>query len=163
MKIKTLDPKLLELYKYDPITGVVFRTTRMGNYPAGSACNAVTTNGKYYKTTYKGDQILLHRLAWFLYHKKQPPEVIDHKDGDGLNNRIDNLREATTSTNQMNINATMKSTTGLKGIMPVRGGALFRAEVCVEGKRYQKHSKSIEKLQEWVTMKRQELHGEYAR
>lgn len=162
MKIKELDPKLLELYTYDPNTGVVFRTVQMGNYPSGSACNAVTTNGKYYKTTYKGTQILLHRLAWFLYYGEQPPDVIDHKDGDGLNNRITNLREATTSTNQMNIGATMKSTTGLKGIMPIRGGTLYRAEVCVQGKRYQKHSKSIEMLQGWVTMKRQELHGEYA-
>jgi hypothetical protein len=163
MKIKTLDPQLLKLYKYDPDTGVIFRTTQMGNYPSGSACNAVTTNGKYYKTTYKGTQILLHRLAWYLYYGYQPPDVIDHKDGNGLNNRIDNLREATTSTNQMNISTTVKSTTGIKGIMPVRGGTLFRAEVCVGGKRYQKHSKSIEKLKGWVTMKRQELHGEYAR
>ena len=163
MKIKTLDPKLLELYKYDPNTGVVFRTTRMGNYPAGSACNATTTNGKYYKTAYKGNQVLLHRLAWFLYHKTQPPEVIDHKDGNGLNNRIDNLREATTSTNQMNIDVTSKSTTGIKGIMPVRGGKLYRAEVCVDGKRYQKHSKDINKLVQWVEAKRLELHGQYAR
>lgn len=163
MKIKTLDHKLLGMYRYDPKTGVVFRTIRMGNYPAGSACNALSTNGKYYKTTYKGNQVLLHRLAWFLYYKEQPPDVIDHKDGDGLNNRIDNLREATTSTNQMNIDVTVKSTTGIKGIMPVRGGKLYRAEVCVQGKRYQKHSKSIEELQGWVVAKRQTLHGEYAR
>lgn len=45
----------------------------------------------------------------------------------------------------------------------VRNGTLFRAEVCIHGKRYQKHSKDVSKLQAWVTAKRQELHGEYAR
>ena len=163
MTIKVLDESLLSLYRYDPNTGVIFRNKRMGNHQADSPCNAITSNGKYYKTTYQGTQVLLHRLAWFLHYKEQPPDVIDHIDGDGLNNRINNLRKATTSTNQMNIDATSKSSTGLKGIMPIRNGTLFRAEVCVQGKRYQKHSKDVSKLQAWVTTKRQELHGEYAR
>jgi hypothetical protein len=45
----------------------------------------------------------------------------------------------------------------------VRGGKLYRAEVCIEGKRYQKHSAKPEKLLAWVEEMRNKLHGEYAR
>lgn len=163
MKIKVLPDTLKEMYSYDASTGVVRRTVSMGNYKSGTECKSMSTNKKYYKTTYNGMQLMLHRLVWFLYYGEQPPEVIDHINGNGLDNRISNLRAATTSTNQMNIDVTSKSTTGIKGIMPVRGGKLYRAEVCVDGKRHQKHSKDINKLVQWVEAKRLELHGQYAR
>lgn len=150
-------------FDYDATTGNIYRTVRQGNYAAGTLSGAKDYSGRYLTIRYKGKSYLAHRVAWFMYYKEQPPNYIDHINRNGLDNRIANLRPATASENQRNIEVTSRSTTGLKGIMPVRGGTLFRAEVCVQGKRYQKHSKSIEKLQEWVTMKRQELHGEYAR
>ncbi|ASN73536.1 HNH endonuclease [Acinetobacter phage vB_ApiP_P2] len=39
---------------------------------------------------------------------------------------------------------------------------MFSAEVCLNGKRYQKHSKDIEVLKRWVVVKREELHKEFA-
>lgn len=152
-----------DVFKYDSTSGRITRKVRQGNYKAGTLCVATDYPKRYYTLRYKGHMYLQHRVGWFLHHGTQPPEYIDHINGDGLDNSIANLRAATRSENQCNITVTARSTTGLKGIMPVRDGTLFRAEVCVQGKRYQKHSKSIEKLQEWVTMKRQELHGEYAR
>ena len=46
---------------------------------------------------------LAHRLI-FLYHNGYLPEFIDHKDRNPLDNRIDNLRPATTSQNNANSN-----------------------------------------------------------
>ena len=43
----------------------------------------------------------LHRLVW-LWHGKQLPEQLDHIDRNPLNNKIENLREATASQNQWN-------------------------------------------------------------
>lgn len=63
----------------------------------------------------------------------------------------------------MNITATSRSTTGIKGVFPVRGGKLYRAEVCVDGKRIQKHSKDKAKLIEWVEATREAQHKDYAR
>lgn len=149
-------------FKYDYKTGSISRLVRMGNYPPSTLCTSLTNNG-YIKVTYNGVVMLGHRLAWFLYYKEQPPTQIDHINGDKTDNRIHNLRPTSTSQNQMNISVHTRSKTGIKGIMPVRGGALYRAEVCVGGKRYQKHSKDITVLEAWVLSKREELHAEYAR
>lgn len=160
--MKTIPIGLKDLYSYDPNTGELTRLVRCGNYPAGSVASSPSTNGRYLKLGYGKLEYLQHRVAWFLHYGTQPPDVLDHINGDGFDNRIVNLRGATTSTNQMNIKATNKSTTGIKGIFPVRGGSLYRAEVCVDGKRYQKHAADPAKLEAWVVQKRNELHGTYA-
>lgn len=155
--------ELFGAFVYDPSTGVVTRKIRMGNYQKGTVCNSLTTNKHYYKVCYKGVQYLLHRLAWYLHYGTEPPEQVDHINLDPFDNSAANLRVANMSTNQMNIAVHTRSQTGIKGIMPVRGGSLYRAEVCVDGKRYQKHSKDVEVLRSWVESKRSELHGNYAR
>ncbi|WKV23635.1 HNH endonuclease [Acinetobacter phage vB_Ab-P-7] len=153
--------ELREVFKYDALTGQITRKVRAGNYAANTVCNSLSNQG-YIKVTYKGKQMLAHRLAWFLHYNEQPPQQIDHINLDKTDNRLSNLRATTTSQNQMNIKVHERSTTGIKGIMPVRGGKLFRAEVCLNGKRYQKHSKDIEVLKRWVVTKREELHKEFA-
>ena len=162
MKIKEIPKSVATLFEYHPITGEVTRKVRAGNYAAGSVLRARTSDGRYYTTKVQGVTYLLHRIVYYLHTGEQPPEVLDHVDGNGRNNAWSNLRHATTSQNQQNINATSKSTTGLKGVFPIRGGALYRAEVCIDSKRYQKHSVDPKKLEVWVTAKRKELHGEFA-
>ena len=148
-------------FKYDPETGVITRAVRLGNYAAGTACTGKFANG-YVKVGCNGVQMLGHRLAWFLYYMEQPPEFIDHIDLDKANNRITNLRAATNSQNQMNIKVHKRSKTGIKGIMPVRGGKSYRAEVCVDGVRYQKQSKYIAELENWLLNIKPKLHGTFA-
>lgn len=142
-------------YSYDPSTGCM-RNSR------GRVCVSKVTNGNYLKLSFGGVEYLQHRVAWFLYHGEQPPEQVDHHDGCGLNNAASNLRPANNSTNQMNIGATAKSNTGLKGIFPIRGGKLHRAEVCINGKRHQKCAADPAKLVAWVAEMRRQLHGDYA-
>lgn len=156
-----LSEDLRKVYTYNAETGAILRKVRTGNHAAGTECISKCTNG-YLKVTYKGTQILQHRLAWFLYYNEQPPACIDHINRNKTDNAIRNLRPATTSQNQMNIGVHTRSQTGVKGIMPIRNGALYRAEVCVAGVRHQKHSKSITKLQTWLESKRNLLHAEYA-
>jgi HNH endonuclease len=47
--------------------------------------------------------ILKHRLIWALTFGRWPETGLDHIDGDGGNNRIDNLRPATQRQNMQNI------------------------------------------------------------
>lgn len=152
---KIIPEDIVGAYTYHAATGGIYNQS-------GRLCVAKVTRGDYLKVSFAGKEYVQHRVAWFLYHGEQPPEQIDHHNGNGLDNSISNLRPADNSTNQMNIGVTSKSTTGIKGIFPIRGGKLYRAEVCIDGKRYQKCSADPAKLEQWVIDKRAELHGQYA-
>lgn len=66
----------------------------------------ITINGYHYRE---------HRLA-FLYMTGSIPKLIDHKNTNRVDNRWDNLREATKVTNAANQNAHVDSQSGLKGV-----------------------------------------------
>lgn len=57
-----------------------------------------------------------HRIAWALHHGEWPGEFIDHIDGDGTNNRINNLRLATRSVNARNQHLHSSNTSGVCGV-----------------------------------------------
>lgn len=56
-----------------------------------------------------------YRLIW-LYHHGYMPEMIDHIDCDESNDRIENLRECTTSQNKQNQRKNKSNTSGIKGV-----------------------------------------------
>ena len=57
-------------------------------------------------------------LAWYFYYGKLPEEnfVIDHIDGDGMNNKISNLRKCTKKQNSYNRKLNKNNKTGFKGV-----------------------------------------------
>jgi hypothetical protein len=63
-----------------------------------------------------GEQYLAHRLAWFYTYGAWPDNKVDHKDGDGLNNRISNLRDATDKVNSENRRKRTKRTSQYLGV-----------------------------------------------
>ena len=62
----------------------------------------------------------VHGVVWYLHKGTYPDyskdQVIDHIDGDTKNNRIENLRLATTSQNQQNTKIRVDNTSGVKGV-----------------------------------------------
>jgi hypothetical protein len=88
---------------------------------------------RYLKTSYlqimiNGRNYTAHRLAWFYVQERWPTHMIDHINGDGWDNRIANLREATGSQNQMNrraLNGNNKS--GVRGISITKQGTYHAA------------------------------------
>jgi hypothetical protein len=58
---------------------------------------------------------LLHRLI-YLYHNKTLPTFIDHIDGNPLNNKIENLREATKEQNGWNRVKSSNNVSGTKNV-----------------------------------------------
>lgn len=56
-----------------------------------------------------------HRLAWLFINGQWPVDEIDHIDGNPMNNKIANLRQATRAQNLANIRKTW-SASGLRGV-----------------------------------------------
>lgn len=104
MKMKPIDVNYIRTrLKYIPETGdFVWLVSSRGHRKAGDRAGSINGQG-YWRI--KVDQITYmgHRLAWALYHGKSPDLEIDHIDGNPLNNRISNLREASRWENCSNV------------------------------------------------------------
>lgn len=57
-------------------------------------------------------------------------EIIDHADGDKLNNTKDNLRFATVAENTRNSRPSIRNTTGYKGVSKGKGGKYYASISC---------------------------------
>jgi uncharacterized membrane protein YqaE (UPF0057 family) len=95
---------LRELLDYDPETGAfTWRNAagRWGRYPAGSVAGGIESNG-YVQIRVDGKRYAAHRLAWLHVIGAWPADQIDHVNGNRLDNRLCNLREATQRMNAQN-------------------------------------------------------------
>jgi hypothetical protein len=95
-----------------------------------------------------------------------PGQVVDHINGDTLDNRKSNLRFCSHSQNSFNSKTHSHSTSGLKGVMQENCGngyRRWRATVMAQGVKHRKYFASADLANEWAIRKREELHGEFAR
>lgn len=147
-KILPTPEELRQLLRYEPETGKLYWKERPASmfktkqshgtwntrFAGKEAFTAVGTHGyRVGSVNYK--TILAHRVVWAIHYGSWPSEFIDHVDNDGLDNRIDNLREATASENGMNRGRQENSTSGYKGVHWHSGNKAFHAQICVAGKR----------------------------
>lgn len=84
--------------------------------------------GCIFKGSYKA-----HRVAWAL-HYGYWPNVIDHIDGNRLNNAISNLRETNSSGNGKNSSIGSKNTSGHLGVSWITREQKWNAKIKVDGK-----------------------------
>ena len=90
-------------------------------------------SGGYYRITVLGRRLYAHRVIVFMVTGEVPEEV-DHRDGDHLNLKWDNLRPATGKINRQNIQgATKRSSTGLLGAYARKDGR-FESTIRVDGR-----------------------------
>jgi hypothetical protein len=75
----------------------------------------------YLSTSIGTRYYLIHRVVFMLHHGYLP-KYIDHIDGDKLNNRIENLREATHSENMRNRSSFSKGVTKARNVYLQRNG-----------------------------------------
>lgn len=75
-----------------------------------------------------------HRIIWKMHYGTEPPEIMDHADGNGLNNKIDNLREASIFQNGWNAQRSSRNKSGFKGVSFNAEKKKWRAAIHVNGK-----------------------------
>lgn len=114
--VKIPEQKFLrECLRYDRSTGKLFWRKRPAHHfvhvreyrrwntrYAGLEAFVHVTKWGHRRGRLDGVSYLAHRIIWKLVTGKEPPDVIDHRDRDGQNNRWRNLRKATTPQNCIN-------------------------------------------------------------
>ena len=89
-------------YDYDSATGGIRNKRRIKPMKQSSSyCRryqkySISVNGKYVN-------VHAHLAVWLVCKGRWPEGAIDHIDGDGANNRIENLRECSYSENNCNM------------------------------------------------------------
>lgn len=122
--------ELMEVVNYDEVTGVfiwkerplhLFKTPKSGKMWngkfAGKQAGCISHRRSYVTRVIriKNKDYYAHRLAWIYMTGEQPPEQIDHKDRNSLNNAWDNLRDGTYINNK-NLSMNKSNTSGVTGV-----------------------------------------------
>lgn len=82
-----------------------------------------------------GKPFMAHRIIWEMQNGNIPKGLlIDHRDTNPFNNKLENLRLATPSQNSMNSKVSLRSSTGLKGVFKQPGTKNFSSYISVNGK-----------------------------
>ena len=76
-----------------------------------------------------------HRLAWF-YTYGYCPNIIDHINGDGTDNRLINLRDVSVSDNCRNAKLSKSNTSGTTGVHYCKAKRLWLAQIGHNGKQF---------------------------
>lgn len=103
-----------------------YRRQVSSNCPAGSEAG-YCRGEKRWIIRIKGRNWLRYRVVWMHVHGEYPPEYIDHIDRNPLNDRVENLRAATLSQNNMNTSIRSNNCSGYKGVCQPFGTSLWQA------------------------------------
>lgn len=87
----------------------------------------------------------------------------DHINGDGLDNRRENLREVTDGQNTRNTRRRLDNTSSFKGVCWNKQQGMWQARIAVDGVRYRLgYYTTAEEAARAYDAAARELHGEYA-
>ena len=138
--------------RYEPETGLLFwkerppvageTTKQAGHRDRWNMRHAKKEAGAEFvrgRTSYK--QIKLnrkayyaHRLVWLLDYGEWPENQIDHINGNGLDNRVENLRDVTNQENGKNRRIDLRSKFGATGVYFRKQKNKWEASIRVDGK-----------------------------
>lgn len=114
---------LSELLAYDPTSGsgLRWKVTASNRAPAGSEAGCILKAGRtsaYYVVRVNKKLMLAHRVIWELVHGEPVPDDmdIDHIDGDGLNNSVENMRVVPRVMNLRNQQMSRLNKSGVPGV-----------------------------------------------
>jgi hypothetical protein len=142
-----------QCFSFDDKTGdLIWKIRPLDHFASLRACNRFNTlfagtiaghkwthagiRTAYVLVGINGRQYRAHRVAWAITHGKWPADQIDHIDGNGLNNSINNLREVSASDNNKNQPRRVDNKSGITGVVyDARRESPWIASVRVDGKK----------------------------
>lgn len=139
-----------------------WRSKRVGIRSDGIAG---TPSKGYWQVEIDGVLYRAHAIAWALMTGEWPPDdkYIDHKDGDGTNNRWENLRLATHAENLWNSRRSKNNKSGTKGVYWDPRKQKWKTQICRMRVRYDLgHYDTVEEAGRAYERAARELFGEYA-
>ncbi len=101
---------------YEPTTGAFTRVASISNRVRIGEIAGSRAEGEYKKIRINGKRYFAHRLAWLYIYGSFPEGVVDHINGVGSDNRIENLRVASAKQNAWNQCKKSNNTTGFKNV-----------------------------------------------
>lgn len=138
--------------------GLPYAKQRQAGRTAGTM-----SKGGYLRTSIERKMYANNRIAWKMYYGFDPVGVVDHEDGDKLNNRISNLRDASQRQNTYNQVRRVDNTTGYKGVVFCKIMKKFTINLRVDGvKLRRRYFETPEAANDYVVGARARLHGEFA-
>lgn len=144
------------------IDGRLYWKKDIGRVCSGQVAGSIGSKG-YLQVGFFNKRVLVHRII-FMIHNGFLPEIVDHIDGNKLNNSIDNLRAANENQNKHNSVLSSNNTSGVKGVHWHKRCNKWIAKIKING--VSKHIGCFSDLQEAkqsVEKARIALHGEFAR
>jgi hypothetical protein len=183
-KIKPLPSleELLALLDYDPVAGSLIWKLRLATSKANKGFNASHAgkpagsctigrkhgDNKYLVVGIRNErgyhQYQAHRIIWKMMTGDEPSELIDHIDRDPFNLKWENFREATNGTNIQNSKLRRDNISGVKGVSWDAQHKKWRVTISVNKQHFRLgRFSTVEEAKSIIELKRQELHGEFAR
>ncbi len=103
-----------------------------GRAAHGAALGWKSGNG-YVRTRVDNYETAVHRLIWLYHYGELPDKDVDHINGVRDDNRIENLRLASRSQNNMNYSKPVNNTSGIRGVYQDKVSGLWYWQVKYEG------------------------------
>lgn len=124
---------LKEHLSYDCETGIFTRVNNKGRFKAGSILGTKHSTG-YFVIRINNKLYKSHRLAWLYAYGEFPDLVIDHINGNGFDNRLQNLRVVTQKQNCENQKLHKNNTSGHPGVDWSKVSNKWRAKITLNYK-----------------------------
>lgn len=125
---------VFSLIQYDWINGTFHWKVNKRPMKAGSPAGFVESKGKYIKICINRKHYPAQNIAWLLVTGVYPDGIVDHKDGNGFNNRFNNLRLATSVQNAQNRKTHSRNKSGYRGVFWHKAYEKWAVRIGVNGK-----------------------------
>ena len=141
--------------------GNLFWKQSIGRAKKGDLIGQTIDQHGYRKFQINHQSMLVHRVIFF-YHYNYFPQLTDHIDGNRLNNKIENLREITSSQNSMNRKILKKNKLQSKNICYIKNTNKYRVQIFTNGKHsFSKDFETLELAELVAFMAREKYHNKY--